>query len=127
MKYIVDSCVWIDFFVRGQYKDALSSLLLDNLVFTNKAILSELIPAARMKNENEFIECLSGLEQVPLIIDWDDVAEIQYMCLKTGLNNVGLIDIVIAQNACQHNMSIFSTDKHIEMLSRLMGFSYRKE
>jgi predicted nucleic acid-binding protein len=127
MKYIVDSCVWIDFFAKGNQKDALSALLIDNLLYTNKAILAELIPAARMKKEYELIDCLSGLELIPLTIDWDSIAEIQYVCLKNGINKIGLIDIIIAQNAYQHNLGIFSTDKHMELLSQVIGVELRKE
>ncbi|MDR2900735.1 MAG: PIN domain-containing protein [Treponema sp.] len=127
MKYIVDSCVWIDFFAKGSHKDALSALLIDNLVYTNKAILAELIPSARIKKEYELIDCLLGLEQSPLTIDWDAITEIQYICLKTGINKIGLIDIMIAQNAFQHNLGIFSTDKHMELLSQVIGVKIRKK
>jgi predicted nucleic acid-binding protein len=127
MKYLLDSCIWIDFFAKGTHQEVLSSLLMNNFAYTNKAILSELIPAARMKKENLLINCLSGLEQVPLSIDWNVITEIQYMCLKKGLNKIGLIDIVIAQNAQQHDLGIFSSDKHMEMISQIMDIEYRKE
>jgi predicted nucleic acid-binding protein len=122
MNYIVDSCVWIDFFVRRQHFEEMSSLLIDNAACTNDAVLSELLPSARKNRETDFIECLSGIDVVPLSIDWDEVREIQYECLKSGINKIGLLDIVIAQNAGQNGMGVFSTDRHMELLSHKMGF-----
>ncbi|MDR2898567.1 MAG: PIN domain-containing protein [Spirochaetaceae bacterium] len=127
MKYIVDSCVWIDFFAEKRHLETLSALLMDDLVYTNKAILAELLPSARMKKEYELVECLSGVNELPLSIDWDEIAEIQYKCLKAGVNKIGLVDIIIAQNAAQYNMTVFSTDRHMELLSPIIGVEHRKE
>ena len=125
MNYIIDSCVWIDFFVRKMHFEEISSLLIDNVAYTNDAILSELLPSARKNKELDFIECLSGIDTLSLEIDWNEVQEIQYECLKSGINKIGLIDIVIAQNATQNEMGIFSTDRHMELLSRKMGFKLK--
>jgi predicted nucleic acid-binding protein len=120
MKYIVDSCVWVDFFSKREHFEAVSSLLTDNCAFINQIILAEILPSARLKNEIEFIECLSAIETVPLNIDWDEIADIQFNCIKSGLNKVGLLDIAITQNAKQNNMGLFSTDKHIISLCQLL-------
>jgi hypothetical protein len=37
-----------------------------------------------------------------------------------------VVDILIAQNAYQHKLGIFSTDKHMELLSRIIDIEYRK-
>jgi hypothetical protein len=36
------------------------------------------------------------LEKVPLNIDWNEIEEIQYRCIKNGMNKVGLLDIALA-------------------------------
>jgi hypothetical protein len=36
---------------------------------------------------------------VPLDIDWNEIIGIQYQCIKTGINKLGLLDIATAQNA----------------------------
>lgn len=127
MNYIIDSCVWIDFFVKKSHFESLSALIIEDLVCTNRIILSELMPSAKKNKEIEFVECLSGLDLVPLNIDWEEIADIQYNCLKSGINKLGLLDIAIAQNAKQNNMGIYSTDRHMELLSRKMGIKLKTE
>jgi hypothetical protein len=75
--------------------------------------------------EYDFIDCLSGINIVPLSIDWDEIIEIQYQCIKAGINKLGLLDIAIIQNAKQNNIEIFSTDKHMILLSKKMGINCR--
>ncbi|MDR1220529.1 MAG: hypothetical protein LBK73_13100 [Treponema sp.] len=101
----------------------ISQLSIDNLALTNKIILSELIPSAMANKEYEFIDCLSGIGIVLLDIDWDGIIGIQYQCIKTGINKLGLLDIAIAQNVKQNNIKIFSTDKHMILLSKKMGIN----
>jgi predicted nucleic acid-binding protein len=125
MNYIIDSCVWIDYFRSKINFKEISQLLVDNLVLTNKIILAELIPSAMANKEYDFIDCLSGIDTVPLNIDWDEIIEIQYQCIKAGINKLGLLDIAIAQNAKQNNIEIFSTDKHMILLSEKMGVNCR--
>ena len=127
MKYVVDSCIWIDFFTKKKHFEAVSNLLMDDLAYVNQIILSELLPSARLKKENEFIDSMSGLELVPLDIDWLEIEEIQYNCLKSGINKLGLLDIAIAQNAKQNKMGIFSTDRRMELLSRKMDVKLKTE
>ena len=127
MKYVVDSCIWIDFFTKKKHFESVSNLLIDDLAYVNQIILSELLPSARLKKENEFIDSMSGLELVPLDIDWLEIEEIQYNCLKSGINKLGLLDIAIAQNAKQNKMGIFSTDRRMELLSRKMDVKLKTE
>jgi predicted nucleic acid-binding protein len=125
MSYVIDSCVWIDYFRKKSNFRAITQLLIDNQVVTNKVILSELIPSAMANKEYDFIDCLSGIDVLPLSIDWDEIIEIQYQCIKTGINKLGLLDIVIAQNAKQNNLELFSTDKHMITLSKKIGIDCR--
>ena len=45
----------------------------------------------------------------------------QVTCLRNGINKVGIPDLLVAQNAMQHNLSIFSLDKHFRLLSQHMA------
>ncbi|MDR1256145.1 MAG: PIN domain nuclease, partial [Spirochaetaceae bacterium] len=72
-------------------------------------------------NENEFIECLYGIELLRLNIDWDKIIETQYYCIKNGINKLGLLDIAIAQNAKQNNAGIFTLDRNMILLCDLIG------
>ena len=125
MGYIVDSNIWIEFFNRGNYFDSVSSLLNDNEAYINKIILAELIPSSRAKREEEFIECLYGIGLLELYIDWDEIIEIQYHCIKNEINKLGLLDIAIAQNAKQNNVGIFTINRHMILLCNLIGVECR--
>ena len=127
MKYIVDSCIWIDFFSYKKHFKTLSALLTDNRAFVNKIILAELLPSAKLRNEFVFVKCLSGIEVISLDIDWEEVEEIQIRCIKAGLNKLGLLDIAIVQNVKQNNMGIFSNDKHIIALGKLLEVKVKIE
>ncbi|MCL2477900.1 MAG: PIN domain-containing protein [Treponema sp.] len=126
MDYIIDSNIWIEFFNKRNYFDSVSDLLINNEVYINKIILAELIPSARFYNEKEFIECLDGIELLGLDIDWDEIIEIQHNCLKKGINKLGLLDIVIAQNARQNDAGIFTINRHMLLLCNLMGIECKK-
>jgi len=120
MDFIVDSNIWIEFFNKKNYFDSLSGLLNNNEVYINKIILAELIPSSKAKKEDEFINCLSGIDLLELDIDWDEIIEIQYYCIKNGINKLGLLDIAIAQNAKQNNVGIFTMDRHMILLCNLI-------
>ena len=126
MDYIIDSNIWIEFFNRRNYFDSVSDLLINNEVYINKIILAELIPSAKLKNEKELIECLYGIELLELDINWDEIIEIQYNCIKKGINKLGLLDIVIAQNAKQNNVGIFTVDRNMILLCNLTGIKCKK-
>jgi predicted nucleic acid-binding protein len=125
MNYIIDSNVWIEYFNKKNYFDSVSELLVNNTVYINKIILAELIPSARARNETEFIECLSGIEVLDLDINWDELIEIQFQCIKNGINKLGLLDIVIAQNAKQNDSGIFTINRHMILLCNLIGVKYK--
>ncbi|MDR1932438.1 MAG: PIN domain-containing protein [Spirochaetales bacterium] len=125
MNYIIDSCVWIDYFKKKINFKEISQLLIDNTALTNKIVLAELIPSARSNKEYDFIDCLSGIDVVPLNIDWSEIIEIQYQCIRAGINKLGLLDIAIAQNAKQNDVAIFSTDRHMILLSQKVGINCR--
>jgi len=125
MDYIIDSNIWIEFFNRGNYFNSVSDLLINNEVYINKIILAELIPSARSNNEEELIDCLYGIELLELDINWDEIIEIQHTCIRKGINKLGLLDIVIAQNARQYNVGIFTINRHMILLCNLLGIKYK--
>jgi predicted nucleic acid-binding protein len=98
---------------------------MDNMLYINKIILAELVPSARKNKEDNFIECLSGINILSLNIDWDEIMEIQYLCFLSGINRLGLLDIIIAQNAKQNDVEIFSTDNYMKLLTQVMGINCR--
>ena len=125
MYYIIDSNIWIEFFNHRNFFDSVSEMLINNEALVNKIILAELIPSARQKKEIELIECLYGIEQLELDINWDEITEIQCNCIKKGINKLGLLDIVIGQNAKQNNAGIFTINRHLILLCNLLGIECR--
>jgi predicted nucleic acid-binding protein len=123
MKYLIDSNVWIEFFNKKNFFDFVSRLLINNPAVTNKIILAELIPSAKAKKESEFIDCISGIDSIPLSIDWDEISEIQTQSLLHGINKLGLLDIAIAQNAAQNGVAIVSINRHMLLLCERLGIN----
>jgi len=108
---LVDSSIWIDYFKKGSF-EALETLLVEDLVVTNELILSELIPSATNRGEKELIQGLQNLPLVKLDIDWDGIIKLQSLNIYSGLNKVGIPDLIITQQAIQENLTLWTSDKH---------------
>ncbi len=123
MKIIVDSSVWIDYFRNGQNSGILDNLIDENLIAVNDLILTEIIPPLQLKKQTRIIDLLNEIEKFDINIDWQQIRDFQYMCLKNGINKMGISDLIIAQNAIQNNTSIFTLDKHFNLLKTAIGLS----
>ena len=121
MSVLVDSSVWIEYFRNGNDFDKLDFLIDENLVLTNDLILAELTPYLRIRKQRKIIELLHCINRLSLNINWDQLSEYQYKCLKAGLNGVGIPDLIIAQNAKQNHCQIYSLDKHFKALEKIIN------
>ncbi len=121
MSVIVDTSVWIDYFRDGSHSEKLDFLIDENLVATNDLILAELIPFLKIRNQRKLIGLLLNIQKLELSIDWPQIIDFQYKCLKNGLNGVGIPDLIIAQNAKQHHSEIFSLDHHFSLMKDLLS------
>jgi len=117
---LVDSSVWIEYFRSGKNLEKLDFLIDENIVATNDLILTELTPFLKIRNERKLISLLNEVSKLELKIDWDNLADCQYKCLKAGLNGLGIPDLIIAQNAIQNNSSLYSLDNHFSLLSEII-------
>ena len=79
-----------------------------------------------LNKEEELIECLYGIELLELDINWDEIIEIQHNCMKKEINKLGLLDIVIVQNARQNNVGVFTINRHMILLCNLIGIECKK-
>ncbi len=120
---LVDSSVWIDYFSGKSQALVLNELIDMNVVHINDLILTELLPFLENRNKHELIELLLTLSTLKLAIDWERIRGMQKTNLKKGLNRIGIPDLVILQNAIQHNVQIFSFDKHFKLLQKYHGFT----
>lgn len=118
MRVLVDSSVWIDYFRSGDNSSRLDNLINENLLVINDIVLAELIPYLRIKKQTSVIKLLYEINQLPLVINWDEIITFQTKCLKSGANGIGIPDLIIAQNACQNDCSIYALDKHFKLLNQ---------
>ena len=125
---LVDSSVWISYFRGVDDSQNLNKLIDNNAICINELILSEIIPSLIMRKENEVISLLNSIEKLKLEIDWIGIRQMQVINLKNGLNRVGIPDLVIAQNAIQNIVELFSFDKHFELMKKSIGLkTYKME
>jgi len=117
VEVLVDTSIWIDYFKSGEDSEKLDYLIDENLVIINELILTELSPLLVLKKEQKLIGLLEKVKKYPVQINWNELVEYQVQCLKTGISGVGIPDLIIAQNAIQNNLPVYSIDKHFGFIS----------
>ena len=121
MSILVDTSVWIEFFRSGKNSEQLNFIIDENLVLTNDLILAELVPFLKIKKQNRIVKLLYNVNRLPISINWDEIIQYQVRCLKSGVNGVGIPDLIIAQNAKQNHCEIYSLDKHFILLKNVIN------
>ncbi len=120
MSILVDSSIWIDYFRDIGQADALEFLIEEDLVVSNDLILAELIPPLNIHKKKVVIKLLREIKRQPMSIDWDEIIQLQTLCLANGINGVGIPDLIIVQNAIQGGLKLLSNDKHFSLISKLL-------
>jgi predicted nucleic acid-binding protein len=117
---LVDSSIWIDYFKRieSPVSSELDTLIDNGNIYTNDLILSEIIPYLKLKNQKELIDILLSLERLPMNINWNEIIEFQTLNLRTGINKVGIPDLLIVQNVIQNEAVLFTIDRHFELMKK---------
>jgi len=121
MPVLVDTSVWIQFFRSGKNSEQLDFIIDENLALTNDLILAELVPFLKIKKQNRIVKLLYNVSRLPININWDEIIQYQVRCLKSGVNGVGIPDLIIAQNAKQNHCEIYSLDKHFILLKDIIN------
>ncbi|MEW5814048.1 MAG: PIN domain-containing protein [Spirochaetota bacterium] len=122
-KILIDSSVWIRYFRSQKSYPFLNELIETNQICINDLILAELIPYLYIKNYYEVIESLESIERIEIKINWEMIIQMQITNIKNGINKVGISDLIILQNVIENNLTLFSIDKHFELMKDL--FEYR--
>ena len=120
MSYLVDSSAWIEYFKGNQKFLLIDDFINTNTICTNEIILSELLPSIIFKNESKLAELLRSLHTYALVIDWQEIRTMQLDNLKHGNNNIGISDLLIAQNCMQNKLKIITQDKHFFAMAKYM-------
>jgi predicted nucleic acid-binding protein len=121
MSVLVDTSVWIEYFRNGNNFEKLDFLIDENLVATNDLILAELIPFLKVRNQGKLINLLYKINKYEIVVNWGQIIDYQYSCLKKGLNGIGIPDLIIVQNAKQNHCSIYSLDNHFNLMESILN------
>jgi len=121
MSVLIDTSVWVEYFRNSNNCEPLEVLIDENLVATNDLVLAEIIPYLKIRKQRTIIKLLSSINNLGMAINWDQIMDFQYECLKNGINCIGIPDLIIAQNAKQNNCPIYSLDKHFIVLKNVVN------
>jgi len=123
MSVLVDSSVWIEYFRGEGYLDVVDLLIDENLLVINDLILAELSPPLHLRGQKYLVSLLREIKRYPIEIDWDDIVQMQILCLRNGINRIGIPDLIIAQNAIQNQLSLLACDKHFNLIGKQVPLS----
>jgi predicted nucleic acid-binding protein len=120
MSVLVDTSIWIEYFRSGSNSEKLDFLIDENLIVINDLILAELVPSLKVRNQRKIVKLLYNIKKLELSINWDQIIEFQFKCLKSGLNGIGIPDLIVAQNAKQNRCEIYSLDNHFSLMKDIL-------
>ncbi len=118
---LVDSSVWIEYFRGNEAVLPLNNLIETNNLCVNYLILAELIPSIVHKKEENLKELLMSVAKTQLAINWNQIIQMQMMNLQNGINQVGIADLIIAQNAIENDLELYAVDKHFPLMGTVLG------
>jgi hypothetical protein len=120
MSVLVDTSIWVAYFRSGENSEKIDFLIDENLVVINDLILAELVPSLKVCNQRKIINLLYHIKKLELYINWDQIITFQSKCLKKGLNEIGIPDLIVAQNAKQNRCEIYSLDNHFNLIKDIL-------
>jgi len=125
-KVIIDTNIWIDYFKYGKHQKDVAFLLEEERIATTDTILAEILPIFIRDKNSDLIEVMRSFEKYTTFINWEGIITSQVVCLKNGLNKVGLIDLMIAQAAIEYSVEVFTNDKHFHKMSKFLNLKIYK-
>ena len=120
MPVLFDTSIWIAYFRTGNNSEKLDFLIDENLIVINDLILAELVPSLRVRNQRKIVRLINEINKLELSIYWDQNILFQFKCLKSGLNGIGIPDLIVAQNAKQNHSEIYSLDSHFKLMKDIL-------
>lgn len=120
MSVLVDTSIWVEYFRNGHNVEKLDYLIDENQVVINDLILAELTPFLKIQNQRKLVTLLHQIYKLSMVVNWDQLIDYQYKCLKKGINGIGIPDLLITQNAKQNHCSIYSLDNHFKLMAKVL-------
>ncbi|MDR0723682.1 MAG: PIN domain-containing protein [Endomicrobium sp.] len=117
MNILIDSSAWIEYFKGNKSFLFVNDLIINNAVTTNELILTELLPFILHKKEFELIDLLCNIKKLEIKINWEELRSFQLININNG-NNIGIPDLIIAQNCIQNKGKLLSCDKHFKTITK---------
>lgn len=114
---LIDSSIWINYFKGEKESELLSTLITNGLAVTNDIILTEIIPILKHRKQEELIAGLMSLENQAINIFWEGLRQLQLLNLRSGLNKVGIPDLIIVQSCLENNFELWTLDKHFIIMA----------
>ncbi len=117
MKYLIDSCLWIDHFQgeNDRLSDRIDKLLDSDAVYANGIVLGEILYGARDERAFEILsDTLHGLHLL------DDSCGVTVEAAKLGFQlrrrgiTVPLSDLIIATQCLDNDLQLLTVDRHFE-------------
>ena len=97
-----------------------------NSVWVCGVVLFELVQGVRTEDEKtKVLDALSNLSYVEMTKDlWQKAGELSASVVKKKGLNLPLSDIFIAALAIEHNLQIFTLDKHFEQIPTVKIYKF---
>ena len=116
---IVDTSVFIEF-LKGneQCGSEITKLVEKNRVFFTGIIIAELMQGLKNLREEQYLaELITAVNILEITTDvWIKAGNLSLSLRRKGIN-LPLTDVALAALAIEHNLSIFTLDKHFEQIS----------
>ncbi|MDR3124450.1 MAG: PIN domain-containing protein [Endomicrobium sp.] len=117
---LIDSSVWIEYFRGSKNFLFVNDLIISNVLCTNELILAELLPFILYKKEFDLNDLLCNIKRLEMKINWEQLCSFQLINIRNGNNNIGITDLIIAQNCMQNKCKLLSCDKHFKIIAKFL-------
>jgi len=74
----------------------------------------------KFQNQSKIIKLLFNIKKLDLTLNWHQIIQFQFNCLKNGLNGIGIPDLIVAQNAKQNRCEIYSFDNPFRLMKDIL-------
>ncbi len=119
---LVDTSVWIDFFRNydSPYSEELDRLLDEGEVCITGLIAAEIVPGVQSKKE--FQAMSNYFEAIERLCDysgiWKDIIQYQWTLKQTGINGIGISDLLISAISIKYQTPVLTKDKHFFLMEK---------